>query len=147
MPISRALRLFVLLTLIAFSCSKSEEAADTSRPEDNRFTTTVLTKPGELDEPMVIDFLPDGRVLFVERKGKLKSFNGTTSEVKTIATIPINTKYTSKEGDVREAEEGLMGLTVDPGYEKKSLDLHVLCRSRESSTRVGKMGAAWRLTL
>jgi cytochrome c len=108
-------RLSFLLALIAVSCSKSEET-DTSRPEDNRFTTTVLTKPGELDEPMVIDFLPDGRIIWAERKGKVKRYDANTGEVKTIATIPVNTKYTSKEGDVREAEEGLVGLTIHPNY-------------------------------
>ncbi len=77
-----------------------------------------LQKPGELDEPMVIDFLPDGKILWVERKGALKSFEPSTGTVTTIATIPVNTKYTSKEGDVREAEEGLMGLVVHPDFEK-----------------------------
>jgi cytochrome c len=116
--LNNLVRLSFFSFLIAFSCSKSEEAVDNSRPEDNRFATTVLTKPGELDEPMVIDFLPNGKILFVERKGKLKSFDGNTGEVKVIATIPVNTKYTSKEGEVREAEEGMMGLTIHPDYEK-----------------------------
>lgn len=110
---------FVLL-LVAFGCSKPSTPADDPniKPEDNRFTTTVLTKPGELDEPMIIDFLPSGKVLFVERKGALKSFDVNTGIVKTIAMIPVNTKYTSKEGEVREAEEGLMGLAVHPQYDK-----------------------------
>lgn len=108
-----------VLLLIAVACSTPTVSDDPNvRPEENRFTTTVLTKPGELDEPMVIDFLPNGKVLFVERKGGLKSFDINTSVVKTIATIPVNTKYTSKEGEVREAEEGLMGITVHPQYDK-----------------------------
>ncbi len=107
-----------MIVVIAFSCTQSTDTNDATPPETNRFTTTVLTKPGELDEPMVIDFLPNGRILFVERKGKLKSFNINTGEVKVIANIAVNTKYTSKEGDVREAEEGLMGLTVHPNFDK-----------------------------
>ncbi len=108
-----------VLLIIAVACSTQTPKDDPNvRPEENRFTTTILTKPGELDEPMVIDFLPNGKVLFVERKGALKSFDINTSIVKTIATIPVNTKYTSKEGDVREAEEGLMGLAVHPQYDK-----------------------------
>ncbi len=106
----------VLALSLAVSCSKPEEPEDLSKPEENRFTTTVVTKPGELDEPMVIDFFPDGKIIFVERKGKVKTFDGTTGEVKVIANIPVNTKYVSKEGDVREAEEGLMGVTVHPKF-------------------------------
>ncbi|MEI9918382.1 MAG: PQQ-dependent sugar dehydrogenase [Bacteroidota bacterium] len=115
------MRFVIILLLIAcIACSKSSGPADDPnvKPEENRFTTTILTKPGELDEPMVIDFLPNGKILWVERKGALKSFEPTTGTVTTIATIPVNTKYTSKEGDVREAEEGLMGLVVHPNYEK-----------------------------
>jgi cytochrome c len=116
--LNRLAGILAMIVLIAFSCTKSSDTSDNTPPETNRFTTTVLTKPGELDEPMIIDFLPNGRILFVERKGKLKSFDVNTGIVKVIANIPVNTKYTSKEGDVREAEEGLMGLTVHPDFDK-----------------------------
>ena len=43
--------------------------------------------------------------------------NSAASDVKTIAEIPVNTKYTNAEGKVREAEEGLVGLTVHPEFE------------------------------
>ncbi|HZY80569.1 MAG TPA: PQQ-dependent sugar dehydrogenase [Cyclobacteriaceae bacterium] len=110
----------IALMLIAISCNKEQQetALASGPPEENRFTTTVLTKPGELDEPMVIDFLPGNKVLWVERKGALKRYDGATGEVKKITTIPVNMKYTSKEGEVREAEEGLMGLAIHPDYEK-----------------------------
>jgi cytochrome c len=104
------------LLVIAVACSKQPTEDPNVKPEENRFTTTVLTKPGELDEPMVIDFLPNGKTLFVERKGALKSFDINTGVVKKITTIPVNTKYTTKEGRVTEAEEGLMGLIVHPEY-------------------------------
>ena len=112
--------LVVILLIVCVACSKTSGPVDDPnvKPEENRFTTTVLTKPGELDEPMVIDFLPNGNILWVERKGALKSFDGSTGVVTTVATIPVNTKYTSKEGEVREAEEGLMGLIVHPNFEE-----------------------------
>lgn len=106
----------VAVLLIAVACSTTPGEDPNIKPEENRFTTTVLTKPGELDEPMVIDFLPDGKALWVERKGNLKSYDNSTGLVTKIATIPVNTKYTSKEGEVREAEEGLMGLLVHPKF-------------------------------
>lgn len=120
--IPRVWRKYGLITLLfltlIIACKQSAEFDDSLPPEENRFVRSVLTQPGQLDEPMVMSFLKDGRILVVERKGNLKSFNPATSEVKTIASIPVNTKYTSKEGRVTEAEEGLMGLIAHPDYEK-----------------------------
>ncbi len=107
----------ILILTFAIGCKQTTEFDDSLPPEENRFVRSVLTQPGQLDEPMVMSFLTDGRILMVERKGNLKSFNPATSEVKTLATIPVNTKYTSKEGKVTEAEEGLMGLIAHPNYE------------------------------
>ncbi|WP_428655721.1 PQQ-dependent sugar dehydrogenase [Runella sp.] len=87
-------------------------------PEENRFTKSILTE--KLDEPMEMTFLPDKRILFVERKGNLKAYDPKTKEVTVLATIPVNTKYTNRQGQVREAEEGLMGLIADPNYAKNN---------------------------
>lgn len=111
-------RLLILAVVLVSSCKEQAGISDTQRPEDNRFTTTILTKPGTLDEPMQMTFPGDGRILFVERKGNLKSFDLATNEVKTISFIPVNTKYTSKEGRITEAEEGLMGVIADPDFSK-----------------------------
>ena len=40
------------------------------KPEANRFTKVVLAQ--RLEEPMQFQILKDGRVLYAERKGKLK---------------------------------------------------------------------------
>ncbi|HEV8508636.1 MAG TPA: PQQ-dependent sugar dehydrogenase, partial [Chitinophagaceae bacterium] len=108
---------FLALTLLGavlVSCSKIESSESNKKPEDNRFTKVVLTQG--FDEPMAMTFTTDGGVLIVERKGALKVFNTKTNKVKTIATIPVNTKYISKEGVVSEAEEGLMGIVVHPDF-------------------------------
>ncbi|HTE32988.1 MAG TPA: PQQ-dependent sugar dehydrogenase [Chryseolinea sp.] len=107
-----------ILFLLFFACKDSKTLTDNKPPEENRFTTTVLTKPGKLDEPMEMAFLNDGKILFVEQKGTLKVFDPQINDVKTISKIPVNTKYTSKEGRVTEAEEGLMGLVVHPDFDK-----------------------------
>ena len=113
----RLLQIFVLfISIILVSCNQKESVADNQKPEDNRFTKVVLTQG--FDEPMEMTFLNDGRVLIVERKGALKSVDTKTNMVKTIATIPVNTKYTSKEGVVTEAEEGLMGIVAHPDFAK-----------------------------
>jgi cytochrome c len=106
----------LLLLLTFFSCKKSEDAS--VKPEDNRFTKVVLTEG--MDEPMEMTFLPQNRILLVERKGGVKIFDEKTGEMKLIATIPVNTKYTNKEGRVREAEEGLMGVIAHPDFAKNS---------------------------
>lgn len=87
-----------------------------TKPDDSRFTPIVVSD--NLDEPMVFEVLPDGSVFIAERKGALKRYNPATKSTDLIATIPVNTKYTSAEGVSREAEEGLMGLTLDPNYAK-----------------------------
>ena len=85
-------------------------------PEENRFTKVVLGD--KLDEPLELTLLKDGRVLFIERKGALKQYDPATGAIKTLATIPVNTKYTNAKGQKREAEEGLMGLVHDPNFEQ-----------------------------
>ncbi|HXW07158.1 MAG TPA: PQQ-dependent sugar dehydrogenase [Vicinamibacterales bacterium] len=98
--------------------SQSATAPGAAKPDDNRFTPVVLVPPGELDEPMTFDVARDGRVFIIERKGRLKMYDPVTKTVKLIATIPVNTKYTNAAGVQREAEEGLVGFTLDPGFEK-----------------------------
>lgn len=83
--------------------------------EQNRFTKVVLAQ--KLEEPMQFEILKDGRVLFAERKGKLKLYNPATAKVTVIAQIPVSTKYTSKEGVVTEAEDGLQGVILDPKFD------------------------------
>ncbi len=101
------------ICLIALS-SATVLYGQSAPPEENRFTKSILTE--KLDEPMEMTFLPDKRILFVERKGNLKAYDPKTKEVSVLATIPVNTKYTNRQGQVREAEEGLMGIIADPNY-------------------------------
>ena len=116
--ISKPFLWILFLTFVIISCKNGNNNADTTPPEENRFTSTIITQPGALDEPMEMVFTNDERILFVERKGALKSFDLKTNQMKTITTIPVNTKYTSKEGRVTEAEEGLMGIVADPDFDR-----------------------------
>ena len=108
----------VFLALAVFACKSEPEDDPTIKPEDNRFTKVVLTEG--MDEPMEMTFLPGGKILFVERKGGVKILDQATKEVTLVATIPVNTKYTNKEGVTREAEEGLMGVIAHPDYAKNN---------------------------
>ena len=109
--------------LLTISCKQQSlepefNPADTIKPDDNRFTPVTLTAEGALDEPMNFEVLKDGRVYINERKGDLKVFNPIDKSVSLVGSIPVNTKYTSKEGVVSEAEEGFIGFTVDPHFEE-----------------------------
>ena len=104
----------IIVTTVACNFSKS----DTQKPDENRFTPVVLTAEGDFDEPMTFEVLKDGKVFVSERKGTLKMFDPITKMVSVVGTISVNTKYTSAEGVVSEAEEGFMGFTVDPNFEK-----------------------------
>lgn len=89
-----------------------------SRPEENRFTKVVLAE--KLDEPMELSVLDNDRILFIQRKGEIRLFNNKTGELKDIAKLPVSTKYTNKAGEVREAEDGLLGLSKDPDFAKNN---------------------------
>ncbi|WAC15465.1 ThuA domain-containing protein [Dyadobacter pollutisoli] len=80
-----------------------------ARPEENRFTKKVLAT--KLDEPTELVVLDDQRVLFTERKGKLKLYNPKTGKIKLVGEVPVYTKQ----------EYGLMGLNVDPNFKTNKL--------------------------
>ncbi|GAB3567574.1 hypothetical protein GCM10027578_18700 [Spirosoma luteolum] len=86
------------------------------KPDDTRFTPVAVAE--DLDEPMMFEVLKDGTAFIIERKGALKKYDPATNTVDLVATIPVNTKYTSAQGKVSEAEEGLMGLTLDPAFDQ-----------------------------
>ncbi|MBC3788236.1 PQQ-dependent sugar dehydrogenase [Spirosoma utsteinense] len=86
------------------------------KPDETRFTPVVVAE--DLDEPMAFEVLKDGTAFIIERKGTLKKWDPATQTVDLIATLPVNTKYTSAQGKVSEAEEGLLGLSLDPKFEQ-----------------------------
>lgn len=85
-----------------------------ARPEENRFTKVVLAD--KLDEPIELSVLDDNRILFIQRKGEVRLFNLKTNELKTIAIIPVSTKYVNKDGKESMGEDGLLGLNKDPNF-------------------------------
>lgn len=91
-------------------------AQPTLDTEENRFTKVVLAE--KLDEPLAMEIFKNGKVLFIERKGNIKIYDPATKKTTVVATIPVSTKYTDKQGHKTEAEDGLLGLTLDPNYYK-----------------------------
>ncbi len=60
-----------------------------------------------LEEPMSMSLLPDGKILFVERRGALKIHDPAVGTTRKVAEFKVFTKN----------EEGLLGIAVDPKWE------------------------------
>ncbi len=103
----------VLLLSLGLIASRQ---SDPTPPEANRFTKVVLAE--KLNEPMEMAFLPDSRLVWIERKGAIKLMNPDTRAITDVGSIPVSTKYTTKDGKKSEAEDGLLGITVDPNFTK-----------------------------
>lgn len=91
-------------------------AQNSDKQDDNWFTKVVLAQ--RLEEPMQFQVMKDGRVIFAERKGKIKVFNPITGKTSQIAHLAVSTKYVSETGEISEGEDGLQGLILDPDFEK-----------------------------
>lgn len=75
-------------------------------PESNRFTKVVLGY--HFDEPTEMDILPDGRIIFLERKGAVKMYDPKKDTITVINNFNVWTKF----------EDGMLGITHDPGFEQ-----------------------------
>ncbi|MDH5603675.1 MAG: ThuA domain-containing protein, partial [Cyclobacteriaceae bacterium] len=77
-------------------------------PPDNRFVKEVLDF--NLNEPMELDELPGKGILFIERNGTIKLFDQKEGVVRVIA----------KKEVFHGNEDGLLGVAIDPDYEKNN---------------------------
>lgn len=116
--------LFTIMIVFLFAFTPENEFVPVTdfRPapggdtEEVRFTKIVLAE--KLDEPIELAVLDKGRILFIERHGKVKLYDPVLKKIKTIATIPVSSKYTDSAGKQSEAEDGLLGVALDPNYKK-----------------------------
>ena len=65
---------------------------------------------------MELSVLNDGRILFIERHGAVRIYNTKTKKLKTIATIPVSTKYKDRKAKNRKRKMDLLGLNKDPNF-------------------------------
>lgn len=91
-------------------------AQTAAKPDENRFTKVVLQQ--KLEEPMQFQILDGGKVLYAERKGKLKLYDPATNKMDVIADFVVSREYVSKQGEHSEGEDGLQGVILDPDYAK-----------------------------
>jgi cytochrome c len=96
-----------LLYAIGENCPLNYGRCRTQRaPDPTRFVKTVIAS--DLQEPMEIAQLPDGKIILIERHGQIKLFNPETGLLNTVTKLPVY----SEMGD------GLIGLQIDPNWEK-----------------------------
>jgi cytochrome c len=77
-------------------------------PPGDRFERKILDF--NLNEPMELDELPGRGILFVERRGALKLYDFETEQTRTLANLELFYGF----------EDGLIGMAVDPNYEKNN---------------------------
>lgn len=75
-------------------------------PDERDFDIEVLTS--NLNEPMELAPLPDGRVLFIERSGAVHLVDAETGEDVIVTEMEV----------AYGLEDGLIGLTIDPAFEE-----------------------------
>ncbi|MES2456100.1 MAG: ThuA domain-containing protein [Bacteroidota bacterium] len=82
------------------------KAYSVKKPEDNRFTKTVLSN--DLNEPMELSVAPDGRVFFIERTGNFYVYTPADGKTTLVYTFPVKA--------VEKYLNGLLGMSIDPDF-------------------------------
>ncbi|OAV43093.1 PQQ-dependent sugar dehydrogenase [Lewinella sp. 4G2] len=82
-------------------------------PKEDRFQVQVLDDA--IYEPMEMEVLPDGSVLFLERRGKMKINRGGVTSLVHDFDVCIEGNY----------EDGLHGVALAPGYGKTNHHIYV----------------------
>ena len=99
--------LLIAVLGIMWSCTKKEvDPFATVKPDESRFTKVTLVE--KLNEPMELEVLDNGDVLFIERRGKLRKFEAATGEVLEIGSLDV----------YDQSEDGLLGLAKDPKFKE-----------------------------
>ena len=101
---------------VAMGSMRAETPADGARPT---FRKVVLET--DCDNPMELAVLPDGRVLFIERFGKVRVWKPESGESVLAAELAVHGGFNpSTKGDEDRGswESGLIGLTLAPEFEQ-----------------------------
>ncbi|MFT7031180.1 MAG: cytochrome c [Marinoscillum sp.] len=92
--------------LLLWRCSGGQEEQLDSKmpPEENRFVKEVFVD--NLFEPTELEILPNGNLLFTQRRGAIKRYDFKTNKLSLFDSIPVHSNY----------EDGLMGIALDPDF-------------------------------
>jgi cytochrome c len=104
--------LAIVFFALAWSACAPAPSRDTSPPED-RFARVVLDS--NLLEPTELAITPDGRVIYLERKGAVKLYGPASDSVALAAQLDVFSPGSDAE-ICSGCEDGLLGVGVDPGF-------------------------------
>lgn len=107
-----------LIAMIFSQCNSPQSNDDKKKPEINRFEVELVAE--NLNQPMSMDVLADGRILIVEKDGAVKVFDPNTFLVNTIAEIPVNKRFSqpfTTSGTKYDADDGMHGVVLDPDFD------------------------------
>src|SRR5689334_11612013 len=97
----------LMLSVACGQAPKGKGAGETASTSDGAVKFRVETVAGGLQVPWSINFLPDGRIIFTERPGRLRVIENGKLRPEPLMTI----------SDVEaRSESGLMGLTLHPQF-------------------------------
>ncbi|HWK06363.1 MAG TPA: PQQ-dependent sugar dehydrogenase [Puia sp.] len=89
------------------------KATSLRAPEEDRFTKTPVTM-GEFFEPTEMTILPNLDILVAQRRGEIMLYKSSTKTVKQAGYLDVYWKTKHTPGV--NAEEGLLGIQMDPGF-------------------------------
>ncbi len=113
------MRVFSLLALCALSLPVGGAAENST----NEFRKVVLAHG--LNDPMELSVAKDGRVFFIERGGGVKIWKPDTKATVEAAKLKVFLNYNegveaANQGKKGGWEDGLLGLHLDPDFERNS---------------------------
>lgn len=85
-------------------------------PEEDRFTKTPLVQ-GTFFEPTEMTILPNLNILVAQRRGEILMYNNASKTIKQVGFLNVYWK-TSTPGV--NAEEGVLGISKDPNFDKNN---------------------------
>lgn len=111
--------LSIISVFIGLCCTSDRNRDAHIKPDLNRFEIEVVVD--ELNQPMSMDILKDGRILIAEKEGAIKLYNPEDHSIKEIGKIEVNSRFSvpyTTSGGPHDADDGMHGIVADPDFEK-----------------------------
>ncbi|MGN6492165.1 MAG: ThuA domain-containing protein [Agriterribacter sp.] len=83
-------------------------------PDEDRFTKTPLVQGGFF-EPTEMTILPNFDILITQRRGEIMRYSNQTKELKQVGLLKVYSKTSDGKAN---SEEGLLGISKDPNFDK-----------------------------
>lgn len=83
-------------------------------PDEDRFTKTPLIQ-GEFFEPTEMTILPNLDILITQRRGEIMRYSNETGKLKQVGYLDV---YSKTKVANANSEEGLLGISKDPNFDK-----------------------------